>query len=33
MAMADPSLIHQTLVEENREFFVIAAGQLLAQPN
>ena len=32
-AMADLSQIHQALVEDYRESFVIAAGQLLAQPS
>ena len=31
--MADLSQIHQALVEDYRESFVIAAGQLLAQPS
>ena len=32
-ALADLSQIHQALVEDYREAFVIAAGQLLAQPS
>ena len=31
--MADLSQIHQALVEDYRESFVLAAGQLLAQPS